>query len=169
MTRWKGTINIFPSVLLPGGWSAEFHCHVGPMWLSLPCHAHIDPLHTHQTPWSGSSRFAGLSSDPILPSFLNGVAGGWGGGGADILHLLISCLIQRDSALPSVILLRQEGWTRWPTEVPSNPYHSVILWKFGSWTDAKIGAAFLKIWPLVTCSSENEETLAFLGGIQLTD
>ena len=21
-----------------------------------------------------------------------------------------------------------EGWTRWPTEVPSNPYHSVILW-----------------------------------------
>ena len=20
------------------------------------------------------------------------------------------------------------GWTRWPTEVPSNPYHSVILW-----------------------------------------
>jgi len=26
-----------------------------------------------------------------------------------------------------VTLLRQEGWTRWPTEVPSNPYHSVIL------------------------------------------
>ena len=25
-------------------------------------------------------------------------------------------------------LLRQEGWTRWPTEVPSNPEHSVILW-----------------------------------------
>ena len=22
----------------------------------------------------------------------------------------------------------KEGWTRWPTEVPSNPYHSVILW-----------------------------------------
>jgi len=21
-----------------------------------------------------------------------------------------------------------QGWTRWPTEVPSNPYHSVILW-----------------------------------------
>ena len=21
------------------------------------------------------------------------------------------------------------GWTRWPTEVPSNPYHSVILWQ----------------------------------------
>jgi len=20
------------------------------------------------------------------------------------------------------------GWTRWPTEVPSNPYYSVILW-----------------------------------------
>ena len=27
-----------------------------------------------------------------------------------------------------VTLLQQEGWTRWPTEVPSNPYHSVILW-----------------------------------------
>ena len=26
-----------------------------------------------------------------------------------------------------VTLLRQEGWTRWPSEVPSNPYHSVIL------------------------------------------
>ena len=26
-------------------------------------------------------------------------------------------------------LLRQEGWTRWPTEVPSKPYHSVILWQ----------------------------------------
>ena len=25
-------------------------------------------------------------------------------------------------------LLRQGRWTRWPTEVPSNPYHSVILW-----------------------------------------
>ena len=24
----------------------------------------------------------------------------------------------------------QEGWTRWPTEVPSNPYYSVILWLF---------------------------------------
>ena len=21
-----------------------------------------------------------------------------------------------------------EGWTRWPTDVPSNPYYSVILW-----------------------------------------
>ena len=27
-----------------------------------------------------------------------------------------------------VTLLRQGGWTRWPTEVPSNPYYSVILW-----------------------------------------
>jgi len=26
-----------------------------------------------------------------------------------------------------VTLLQQEGWTRWPTEVPSNPDHSVIL------------------------------------------
>ena len=27
-----------------------------------------------------------------------------------------------------VQLLQQEGWTRWPAEVPSNPYYSVILW-----------------------------------------
>jgi len=27
-----------------------------------------------------------------------------------------------------VTLLRQWGWTRWPTEVSSNPYNSVILW-----------------------------------------
>ena len=27
-----------------------------------------------------------------------------------------------------VTLLQQEGWTGWPTEVPSNPDHSVILW-----------------------------------------
>ena len=32
-------------------------------------------------------------------------------------------------------LLRQGGWTRWPTEVPSKPYHSVILWFCeGAWT-----------------------------------
>jgi len=35
-------------------------------------------------------------------------------------------------------LLRQEGWTRWPTEVPSNPYHSMILWfcEWQSWYQA---------------------------------
>ena len=31
-------------------------------------------------------------------------------------------------SLLHVTLLQQGGWTRWPTEVPSNPYHSVILW-----------------------------------------
>ena len=31
-------------------------------------------------------------------------------------------------SLLQVTLLRQGGWTRWPTEVPSNPYYSVILW-----------------------------------------
>ena len=31
-------------------------------------------------------------------------------------------------SLMSVTLLWQGGWTRWSTEVPSNPYHSVILW-----------------------------------------
>ena len=29
-------------------------------------------------------------------------------------------------------LLWQEGWTGWPTEIPSNPYHSVILWLMSS-------------------------------------
>ena len=29
-----------------------------------------------------------------------------------------------------VTLLWQEGWTRWPIEVPSKPYYSVILWSF---------------------------------------
>jgi len=27
-----------------------------------------------------------------------------------------------------VTLLRQGGWTGWPTEGPANPYYSVILW-----------------------------------------
>jgi len=38
--------------------------------------------------------------------------------------------IQYDSSLvvlAMTTLLRQGGWTRWPTEVPSNPYHSVTL------------------------------------------
>jgi len=29
-----------------------------------------------------------------------------------------------------VTLVRQGSWTGWPTEVPSNPYHSMILWFF---------------------------------------
>ena len=33
-------------------------------------------------------------------------------------------------------LLRQEGWTRWPTEVPSNPY---ILWFCLAWKTARSG------------------------------
>jgi len=32
------------------------------------------------------------------------------------------------AALVQLTLLRRGGWTRWPTEVPSNPYYSVILW-----------------------------------------
>ena len=32
-----------------------------------------------------------------------------------------------------VTLLRQGGWTRWPTEVPSKPEHSVILCDSVSW------------------------------------
>jgi len=44
-----------------------------------------------------------------------------------------------------VTLLRQEGWTRRPTEVPSNPYHSVILcWERNriSQTFRMLGAMF---------------------------
>jgi len=36
-----------------------------------------------------------------------------------------------------VTLLQQEGWTRWPTEVPSNPYHSVILWFTEVWSPSR--------------------------------
>jgi len=32
-----------------------------------------------------------------------------------------------------------EGWTRWPTEVPSNPYHSVILCDYSSVVINSIG------------------------------
>ena len=35
-------------------------------------------------------------------------------------------------------LLRQEGWTRWPTEVPSNSEHSVILWFCEAWSQASV-------------------------------
>ena len=41
-----------------------------------------------------------------------------------------ACPHQSRLLLPSLLsyLLWQGGWTRWPTDVPSNPYHSVILW-----------------------------------------
>ena len=38
-------------------------------------------------------------------------------------------------------LLQQEGWTRWPTEVPSGPYYSVILWFCGVTRRTSVGAA----------------------------
>ena len=41
-------------------------------------------------------------------------------------------------------LLQQEGWTRWPTEVPSNPYHSVILWTGKYWHPCKHTSCPLK-------------------------
>ena len=44
------------------------------------------------------------------------------------LEIFKTCLDKVLCSLLYVTLLRQEGWTRWPTEVPSNPYHSVILW-----------------------------------------
>ena len=39
-----------------------------------------------------------------------------------------------------VTLLQQGGWTRWPTEVPSNPERSVILWFPHCWEIAVWGA-----------------------------
>ena len=43
------------------------------------------------------------------------------------LEIFQTCLDKVLCSLLWVTMLWQEGWTRWPTEVPSNPYHSVIL------------------------------------------
>ena len=50
-----------------------------------------------------------------------------------------------------VTLLRQEGWTRWPAEVPSNPERSVILWVAASslmaaWTAGPSASAAGSLW-----------------------
>ena len=42
------------------------------------------------------------------------------------LEIFKTCLDAVLCSLLWVTLLRQEGWTRWPTEVPSSPEHSVI-------------------------------------------
>ena len=39
------------------------------------------------------------------------------------LQIFKTCLDKVLCSLLWVTLLRQEGWTGWPTEVPSNPYH----------------------------------------------
>ena len=44
------------------------------------------------------------------------------------LEIFKTCLDEVLCSLLWMTLLRQGVWTRWPTEVPSNPYHSVILW-----------------------------------------
>ena len=44
------------------------------------------------------------------------------------LEIFKPCLDKVLCSLLWVTLLRQGGWTGCPTEVPSNPYHSVILW-----------------------------------------
>ena len=36
--------------------------------------------------------------------------------------------VQRFSCKNEMLESYKGGWIRWPTEVPSNPYHSVILW-----------------------------------------
>jgi len=43
------------------------------------------------------------------------------------LEILKICLDKILCSLLWVALLWQGSWTRWPPEVPSNPYHSVIL------------------------------------------
>jgi len=50
------------------------------------------------------------------------------------------------------------GWTRWPTEVPSNPYYSVILWFCGSVTSVQLGLfKTLAGWlPVLQIVKENE-------------
>ena len=55
---------------------------------------------------------------------------GWWSTGTGCPGRLWSLLLWRYSRA-SRVLLRQGDWTRWPTEVPSNPYHSVILWEAG--------------------------------------
>ena len=42
------------------------------------------------------------------------------------LEIFKTCLDKVLCSLLWVTLLQQEGWTGWPTEVPSDPYHSVI-------------------------------------------
>ena len=44
------------------------------------------------------------------------------------LEIFKTCLDVVLCSLLWVTLLLQEGWTRWPTEVPSNPCHAGILW-----------------------------------------
>ena len=51
-----------------------------------------------------------------------------GAGESPSLEIFKPCLDAVLCSLLWVTLLQQEGWTRWPTEVPSNPDHSVILW-----------------------------------------
>jgi len=61
-----------------------------------------------------------------------------------------------------VTLLRQEGWTRWPTEVPANPYDSVILWPFLATKSPVVLVYFLsgEIWHYprhILCCSNNRD------------
>ena len=98
------------------------------------------------------SRSATSWSDGVMRRFAgrdgwSGFSQGFAGGSLQALWmqkavLLSTCRDLRSAPpnlLPSVVhtvvkpqvqvtLLRQGGWTRWPTEVPSNPYYSVILW-----------------------------------------
>jgi len=67
-----------------------------------------------------------------------------------------------------VTLLRQGGWTRWPTEVPSNPYYSVILWLSGWFITSKRLFAVMIVdhisWPQNTNHSINIFFLLLWGG-----
>ena len=60
-------------------------------------------------------------------------------------------------------LLRRGGWTRWPTEVPSNPYYSVILWfKMKNPTPVSILLLLILMWTFVPTLSVFTKISAFL-------
>lgn len=146
MTWGKGTTNLFVSVLLPGGWSAGFHCHVWPHVVACPMLCTCRSIAHTPNSWVWAFQVCKTVFRVHFTSIFELCS--WG---------------------------TRRWWSRYTSpgqpqscsEGLSLPFDHTC--KFGIWTCAKIGAAFLKIWPLVTCSSENEETLTFLGGIQLTD
>ena len=72
--------------------------------------------HLNVTPWNFLCRSC---------SWYSSVAHAWPTLKWSRIHLFSSC-VRCTTDHPGFILLWQGGWTRWPTEVPSNPYASVI-------------------------------------------
>lgn len=154
-------------MLLPGGtWDR--------VWLRLLCCACKGPLHTHWIPIFGIFRFVNLSSHSIFElrswdmrrwwhwgAWLSGNGGlpdrcSWWSFSALMILWFYSEVDIHDLLKPPSL-----------TEGLSLTFDHT--WKFGSSVDAKIGAAFLKIWLIVTHYSENVESDIFGESIQLTD